>query len=34
MRVRHAEPEDVRVVAEIHVEAWRSAYANIFLKTF
>lgn len=34
MRVRHAEPEDVRAVAEIHVEAWRSAYADIFPEDF
>jgi L-amino acid N-acyltransferase YncA len=34
MRIRHAEPEDVRAVAEIHVEAWRAAYADIFPEDF
>lgn len=29
MRVVPANPEDARVVAEIHVEAWRAAYVGI-----
>ena len=34
MRIRHAEPEDARAVAEIHVQAWRAAYADIFSEDF
>ena len=34
MRIRHAEPEDARAVAEIHVEAWQVAYADIFPEEF
>jgi L-amino acid N-acyltransferase YncA len=34
MRIRHAEPEDARAVAEIHVEAWQVAYADIFPQEF
>ncbi len=29
MNITHATPEDARQVAEIHVEAWRAAYAGI-----
>jgi len=29
MQVTHAEPEDARAVAEIHVDTWRVAYASI-----
>ncbi|WP_226829095.1 GNAT family N-acetyltransferase [Acidithiobacillus ferridurans] len=29
MQVVHAVPEDARAVAEIHVDAWRSAYSRI-----
>jgi ribosomal protein S18 acetylase RimI-like enzyme len=30
MQVDHATPEDARSIAQIHVDAWRSAYATIF----
>ena len=30
MQITHASPEDARAVAEIHVSAWRVAYASIF----
>ena len=30
MQITHALPEDARAVAEIHVNAWRVAYASIF----
>lgn len=29
MQIAHAAPEDARAVAEIHVDAWRSAYSRI-----
>jgi ribosomal protein S18 acetylase RimI-like enzyme len=29
MKVEHALPTDARAVAEIHVEAWRAAYASL-----
>ncbi|PKO31953.1 MAG: N-acetyltransferase [Betaproteobacteria bacterium HGW-Betaproteobacteria-9] len=29
MQIDHAQPEDARAVAEIHVNAWRVAYASI-----
>jgi ribosomal protein S18 acetylase RimI-like enzyme len=34
MLIRLAEPEDARAVAEIHVEAWRAAYASILPEAF
>lgn len=34
MLIRHAVPEDAYAVAEIHVEAWRAAYAGILPETF
>ncbi len=34
MLIRLAEPEDARAVAEIHVEAWRAAYASILSEAF
>ncbi len=32
--IRHAVPEDARAVAEIHVDAWRAAYASILPEAF
>jgi L-amino acid N-acyltransferase YncA len=34
MQIRFADPEDARAVAEIHVEAWRAAYAGILPAAF
>lgn len=34
MQIRFADPEDARAVAEIHVEAWRAAYAGILPEAF
>ena len=34
MQIRFATPEDAQAVAEIHVEAWRSAYAAILPEAF
>lgn len=34
MQIRHAVPEDARAVAEIHVDAWRAAYADILPEAF
>ena len=34
MQIRWAVPEDARAVAEIHVEAWRAAYAAILPEAF
>lgn len=34
MQIRFAVPEDAKAVAEIHVEAWRSAYAAILPEAF
>jgi GNAT superfamily N-acetyltransferase len=34
MQIRLAVPEDARAVAEIHVEAWRAAYAAILPEAF
>jgi ribosomal protein S18 acetylase RimI-like enzyme len=34
MQIRFADPEDARAVAEIHVEAWRAAYAGILPTAF
>jgi L-amino acid N-acyltransferase YncA len=34
MQIRFAGPEDARAVAEIHVEAWRAAYAGILPEAF
>jgi ribosomal protein S18 acetylase RimI-like enzyme len=34
MQIRHAAPEDARAVAEIHVDAWRAAYADILPEAF
>ncbi len=34
MQIRHAVPEDARAVAEIHVDAWRAAYADIMPEAF
>jgi L-amino acid N-acyltransferase YncA len=32
--IRHAVPEDARAVAEIHVDAWRTAYSDILPEAF
>lgn len=34
MQIRFADPEDAKAVGEIHVEAWRAAYAGILPEAF
>lgn len=34
MQIRHAVPVDARAIAQIHVEAWRAAYAAILPEAF